>query len=280
MAKDLPYFKFNVSEYINGNITLEDFYVQGVFINVCAFYWFKSGKVTITEINRRLSKAKPKAFEKLVESNLIKVENEYLKISFLDEQLNERVNIAATNSENGKRGGRGNKSETKATALISESETLAKKSNIEEKREEEKREREESATHGKGKLTITIKKVFAADRVQRIHDLKVYFTSTGQLHSMEESGWIHFEEFMKANSGKVFNEPDHLYNTFRNFCIGYTQPVRAPNEFIAAEVDLQNFTLEAWMDTYGWHMKNNEAFKKHFDGKLSPSQPMGSNDKH
>lgn len=50
---------------------------------------------------------------------------------------------------------------------------------------------------------------------------------------------------------------------------------RAPNEFIAAEVDLQNLTREAWMNTYGWHMKNNEAFKKHFDGKLLPSQPVG-----
>jgi len=148
MAKDLPYFKFGVSEYINGDITLEDFYTQGVFINICAFYWFKSGKVTLTELKRRLSKATPKAFQTLCDSDLIKVEHDSVSISFLDEQLKEREHHAARNSENGKLGGRGHKkeSETKATPLIPESETKAKKSNIEEKREEEKRrEKKENA---------------------------------------------------------------------------------------------------------------------------------------
>lgn len=158
MAKDLPYFKFNVSEYINGNITLEDFYVQGVFINVCAFYWFKSGKVTITEIKRRLSKAKPSAFQTLIDSNLIKVDGENLVISFLNEQLNERGFISIKNSENGKLGGRGHKSETKATALNIEtktqSEVKAKQSNIEERREEEKREREEEITSAADDVSV------------------------------------------------------------------------------------------------------------------------------
>jgi hypothetical protein len=144
MAKDLPYFKFTVSEYINGNITLEDFYTQGVFINVCAFYWFKSGKVTLSEIKRRLSKAKPKSFDTLIENNLIKIEGDNIRITFLDEQLNERGHVSVTNSENGKLGGRGNKkSENKATALENESEPIPKKSNIEERREEEKKKREE-----------------------------------------------------------------------------------------------------------------------------------------
>lgn len=144
MAKDLPYFKFNVSEYINGNITLEDFYTQGVFVNICAYYWFKSGKVTLTEMKRRLSKAKPIAFEKLVASEIIKVDGDKINISFLDEQLIERGHLSATNSENGKLGGRPKKSEEKAVGFSDESESKAKKSNIEEKREEEKREEEKA----------------------------------------------------------------------------------------------------------------------------------------
>lgn len=39
MAKDLPYFKFIVNEWITGDITLEDLNVQGLFINLCAWYW-------------------------------------------------------------------------------------------------------------------------------------------------------------------------------------------------------------------------------------------------
>ena len=33
MAKDLPYFKFFCSEWNDGDITLEDFNLQGLFIN-------------------------------------------------------------------------------------------------------------------------------------------------------------------------------------------------------------------------------------------------------
>jgi len=39
MAKDLPYFKFYSSEWNDGDITLEDMKTQGVFINVCSYYW-------------------------------------------------------------------------------------------------------------------------------------------------------------------------------------------------------------------------------------------------
>lgn len=282
MAKDLPYFKFNVSEYINGDITLEDFYIQGVFINICAFYWFKSGNVSLSEMKRRLSKAKPKAFEKLIESNLIKVKGDVLRITFLDEQLSERTAISESNAKNGKQGGRGNKkSEPKPTALISESELKAEKSNIEEKREEEKREREEYTLHGSGKFSITIAKRYAHEKIQKIYSLEEYFTSTGQIISLKESRWTMFDEFVKANSGKVFNEPDHVYNTFRNFCIANAAPSQAANEFINAEVDKANLTLEAWETMYAYDLKHNEKFKNHFgyNGKLSPSQPVGSNNK-
>ena len=39
MAKDLPYFKFFCSEWNDGDITLEDFKTQGLFINICSYYW-------------------------------------------------------------------------------------------------------------------------------------------------------------------------------------------------------------------------------------------------
>lgn len=140
--KELPYFKFYSSEWINGNVTLEDFYIQGVFINICAFYWFRSGKLTLSEIKRRLSKTKPTAFESLIERGLIVIENDNISIEFLDEQLGERVQMSKVNSLNGSLGGRP-KSEKKATGLISLSDIKAKKSNIEEKREEENKNRRE-----------------------------------------------------------------------------------------------------------------------------------------
>lgn len=141
MAKDLPYFKFDVSEWINGLITLEEDSAQGLFINICAHYWFKSGKLKLSEIKRRLSKSKPGDFEALISCGVLKVKDDDIIITFMDDQLRERETQSTVNSANGRLGGRP-KSEKKPTALIPLNEKKAKQSNIEEKRREENREEE------------------------------------------------------------------------------------------------------------------------------------------
>ena len=154
MAKDLPYFKFGVSNWINGNITLEDDSAQGLFVNICAHYWFKSGELKLSEIQKRLSRSKKEDFDSLIKNGIIKVKKDIISIEFLDEQLSERGAISAKNSENGKKGGRGKRkevalideSQTKAVALIDESQTKANESNIEEKRGEENRIEENTTT--------------------------------------------------------------------------------------------------------------------------------------
>jgi len=265
MAKDLPYFKFDAAEWINGNITLEDFYLQGVFINVCAYYWFKLGDLKLSEVKRRLTNIQPSALDSLIESGLLHTENDKLKICFLDEQLYERTKISTINSANGRKGGapKGNTNNRKS------SESQAKSSNIEEKRREER----EKFTHGKGKLTITIRPVFTHDPIHTIHNLKEYYKSTGQLDSLEEIGLTYFDEFLKENSGKMFNEPDHLYNTFRNFCKEYKPPPQKADKYKDAEWDKGLWTLEAWENTYAYDLKNDLEFRKHFgyNGELSPS---------
>jgi len=104
MAKELPYFKFDCAQWISGAITLEDLQTQGTFINICAYYWFKSGDLTLTEIKRRV-KLKQPTINRLVESGVIKLDGDYVKISFLDQQFEERHHISARNSENAKKGG-------------------------------------------------------------------------------------------------------------------------------------------------------------------------------
>ncbi len=104
MAKELPYFKFNPSEWISGNITLEDFYTQGVFVNICALYWFKSGCLKTSEIKPRL-KCKQSAIDELLEKSIIKTHGEFVIIDFLLEQLDERGLNSKKNSLNGSSGG-------------------------------------------------------------------------------------------------------------------------------------------------------------------------------
>lgn len=53
MAKNFPYFKFIATEWLTGDIVYEDFDTQGLFINICALYWQRDGKLSIDDITRR-----------------------------------------------------------------------------------------------------------------------------------------------------------------------------------------------------------------------------------
>jgi hypothetical protein len=140
--KELPYFKFYTNEWITGDVTFLDYETQGLFINLCAYYWSKDANLTLTNAKRKFSDVKPDSFNLLIESDIIKINEDNIIITFLDEQRGERGKLSTTNSKNGAKGGRPKKrmeSEIKPNALFIESETLAKKSNIEEKRREEKK---------------------------------------------------------------------------------------------------------------------------------------------
>lgn len=57
MSKELPFFKFNATEWITGNISYESFELQGAFISVCAEYWNRNNQMTIEEAKLRLRNA-------------------------------------------------------------------------------------------------------------------------------------------------------------------------------------------------------------------------------
>ena len=89
MAKLLPYFKFFSSEWNDGDITLEDYKTQGVFINICSYYWSKECNVQFKHIFKRFKDVK-KEVDILVSNEIIYDCNGDLCIKFLDEQLEER----------------------------------------------------------------------------------------------------------------------------------------------------------------------------------------------
>ena len=134
MAKGLPYFKFTPTEWLTGDICCEDFEVQGLFINICALYWQRDGKLSVEDINKRYKK--PTAFDSLI-GRFISVNDGFITIDFLKEQLEERGHQSVVNSANGKKGGRPKTQATKPTAKRTLSETKAKKSQEEEEEEKE-----------------------------------------------------------------------------------------------------------------------------------------------
>jgi len=136
MPLDLPYFKFIPTEWLTGNICFEDLEMQGLFINICALYWQRSGKLSVEDIEKRYKK--PFALQSLL-SGYTTVTDGFISIKFLDEQLEQFTHKSVVNSLNGKKGGRpkGNTSEDLTERKPKKTERLAKKSHIEVEKEVE-----------------------------------------------------------------------------------------------------------------------------------------------
>ena len=117
MAKNFPYFKFIATEWLTGDIVYEDFECQGLFINICALYWQRDGKLSIDDINRRY---KNESIIQSLSGRFFSVNNGFISISFLDEQLVDANHISKVNSENGKKGAEKRKMLAVAKQLLSE----------------------------------------------------------------------------------------------------------------------------------------------------------------
>lgn len=137
MAKDLPYFKFIISEWNDGDVTLCSLEAQGLFINLCSLYWSQEGELSLSKCKRRFSGCNANAWKQLIGDGVIKVQEDNIVINFLDEQLEDRGKLSNTNAVNASKGWQ--KRRLNATALRTDSDRIEVASNIEEKREEEKR---------------------------------------------------------------------------------------------------------------------------------------------
>lgn len=136
MAKELPYFKFISAEWLTGNICYESLEAQGLFINICALYWQRGGNLKIDEVKSRFKK---KSLIDRLTDRFFSVNDGFIDISFLHEQLTERQLLSYTNSENGKKGGRPIKNRTVNNSKPNDK---ANESNIEEEKKRIRKEEE------------------------------------------------------------------------------------------------------------------------------------------
>lgn len=155
MAKDLPYFKFFCSEWTDGDITLEDYRVQGLFINVCSYYWSNNCDVSIVKLKKKF-KQESETIDYLIKEDLIKVKGQDILISFLDEQLDERIETSKIKSKGGKASAEArklkkleqekNKNLTENEHVLNSCSTETQLLREDKRREEEKREENISHT--------------------------------------------------------------------------------------------------------------------------------------
>lgn len=89
MAKELPYFKFEPSEWENGNIQMCSKESKGLFIDLCSLYWSRLGEVPYALALQKHCNGNALALQELENNQIISVENNQIIIDFLDEQLDE-----------------------------------------------------------------------------------------------------------------------------------------------------------------------------------------------
>jgi len=104
MSKELPYFQFEPAEYLTKDISFCSLEAQGLFINVCSYYWQRGCELTKNQLLRRLNHES--VLIELIEEGVIDLDGENLVIKFLDDQLNKATSTSKKNSMNGKKGGR------------------------------------------------------------------------------------------------------------------------------------------------------------------------------
>ncbi len=131
MAKELPYFKFEPTEWDNGNIQMCSRESKGLFIELCSMYWARLGEVPYALALQKLCNGNKDAMHELTEHEIIGVIEGQIVIEFLDEQLSE------FNDTSEKRRNAANKRWKNANALQKQSKSNAIRG--EEIREEETR---------------------------------------------------------------------------------------------------------------------------------------------
>lgn len=104
MAKELPYFKFEPAEYLTKNISFCSLQAQGLFVNVCCYYWQRNCNLTVDQLLRRLSHRLE--LDELIKEGIIDLEKDKISIKFLDKQLQELSVKSKINKINGSKGGR------------------------------------------------------------------------------------------------------------------------------------------------------------------------------
>ena len=122
MAKELPYFNFCPGEWLAGDITLCSSEAQGVFINLCCYYWIKDCSISLANAEQRFNFAQ-QAFKQLLSKNIFSVDEQgMINIKFLDEQMIKFSDISIKRSEaaskRGKAKAKQKQSKSKAIAHI------------------------------------------------------------------------------------------------------------------------------------------------------------------
>lgn len=102
MAKELPYFKFLVSEWLLSRIADESFRIKGLFVDCCAHYWNRDCDISLKEMSKKIGKNNIKSLENI---QIIEIKNDKIYIKFLSNQYAELYETHCRRRDAGSKGG-------------------------------------------------------------------------------------------------------------------------------------------------------------------------------
>lgn len=199
MAKNFPYFKFTATEWLTGDIVYESLELQGLFINVCALYWQRDGKLTIEDLIRRYKNES--LINELIDRYIWNEQGNIL-IKFLDEQLIEANHISKVNSENGKKGAEAKRNKANAKRPLNDSKAILSKEEKEEEinKNKNKNKIKEFVFISESELN-KLNEEFASHEVEwMLNKLNDYKASTGKKYKSDYAAinmWVK-DAFRKA----------------------------------------------------------------------------------
>ena len=149
--RTMPFFKFDGDEWLTGKIQLLTAEEKGIFIDLIARIWKEKGKLQNDEILHRLIRVEKatlsKALKAFFEIGIMEDKDGFLSVKFIDEQLSERDEFIAKQSEIGRLGGRPKKG-------------LKPKQKEESRKQKEDKEEVEEEKPGRFSLTEKEKELF------------------------------------------------------------------------------------------------------------------------
>lgn len=99
MAKELPYYKHEPSEWLEGEIQICSDEAIVCFTNLCSGYWLKLGCMTYAFALQKYCRRNPIILQELIEAGVIDKNGENIIIKFLDKQLNEFSDLSGKRSK-------------------------------------------------------------------------------------------------------------------------------------------------------------------------------------
>ena len=99
MAKELPYYKHEPSEWLEGEIQVCSDEAIVCFTNLCSGYWLKLGSMTYAFALQKYCRRNPIILQELIEAGVIDKNGDNIIIKFLDKQLNEFNDLSGKRSK-------------------------------------------------------------------------------------------------------------------------------------------------------------------------------------